>query len=106
MGTRERPSIAIVTTCKGRIAFLKQVLPAMLDSRLPIVGAVQRPLSAAERQEIRKIVSEVLGRAKESLQAARFSITLQTIRVDATPDVASDAAYSLAREFHYAASLG
>lgn len=76
------------------------------DVKLDIEGAVRRPLSPAERQEVRKTVSEALHRARMTGKAADFSVRLKAIRVDATPDLAADIAYSLARVFHYTASFG
>ncbi len=76
------------------------------DVKLDIEGALRRPLGSAERHELRKIVSEALARARTTGQPAPFSVALNTIRVDATPDVAADAAYSLARVLSYTASLG
>ena len=76
------------------------------DVKLDIEGAMRRPRNPAERQEVRKIVSGALARAKATGQAAPFSVELKTIPVDATPDVARDAAYSLARVFTYTATLG
>jgi len=76
------------------------------DVKLDIEGAVRRPLRPAERREVRSIVAEALTRARATGQSAPFSVALTTIRVGATPDVAGDAAYSLARVFKYTASLG
>ncbi|MGH7125160.1 MAG: glycosyltransferase family 2 protein [Stellaceae bacterium] len=76
------------------------------DVKLDIEGAVRRSLNPAERQEVRNIVAAALERAAATNQPAPFAVSLKTLQVRATPDVAHDAAYSLGRVFHYTVALG
>lgn len=76
------------------------------DIKLDIEGAMRRSLELAERQQLRKIVVDALGRATAAGQPTSLSVSLETFRVRATPDVAQDAAYSLARTLNYTIALG